>query len=115
MGQAVNIRGQQVHLVIALQQFLRRHLALTAIADGLLQLSEARTVDERTRMGQVGRAHGRGAFALWAYLQPKIQSKKGQIVYITMLSLLCIGVFYAIYALSIAQHPELMEKWQQMR
>lgn len=56
-----------------------------------------------------------GAFALWAYLQPKIKSKQGQIVYITMLSLLCIGVFYAIYAFSIAQHPELMEKWRQMQ
>lgn len=45
--QAVDVSGQQVNLVVALQLFLRRHLALTAVTDGLLQLSEARTVDER--------------------------------------------------------------------
>jgi len=53
-----------VHLVIALQLFLRRHLPLAAIANGLLQLGKARTVDERLRVGQVRRAHGRGALAL---------------------------------------------------
>ena len=41
MGKAVNIRSQQVHLVIPLQLLLRRHLALAAVTDGLLQLREA--------------------------------------------------------------------------
>ena len=41
MRQAIHIRRKQVHLVIALQLLLRRHLALAAITDGLLQLREA--------------------------------------------------------------------------
>ncbi|OIN49092.1 hypothetical protein BFL39_10260 [Pseudomonas azotoformans] len=41
MGLAVNIHCQRVHPVIALQPFLRRHVALTGVADGLLQLGEA--------------------------------------------------------------------------
>lgn len=55
--QAVNIRCQQVHLVVTLQLLLRRHLALAAVTDGLLQLGEAGTVDERARVGQVRCAH----------------------------------------------------------
>ncbi len=41
MRQAIYIRRKQVHLVIPLQLLLRRHLALAAITDGLLQLREA--------------------------------------------------------------------------
>ena len=43
MRQAVDVRGQQVNLVVALQLFLSRLLALTAVTDGLLQLSVARS------------------------------------------------------------------------
>src|SRR5690606_2901679 len=62
----VHIGRQQVDLVVALDVALGRHLALATVADGLLQLGEARTVDERLRVGQVRRAHGRGALALGA-------------------------------------------------
>ena len=41
VGQAVNIRRQQVNLVVALQICLSRHLALAAVTDGLLQLRKA--------------------------------------------------------------------------
>ena len=41
MRQAIHIRRQQMHLVIALQLLLRRHLALAAVTDGLLQLRKA--------------------------------------------------------------------------
>src|SRR5476651_582258 len=61
--QAVDVSGQQVNLVVALQLFLRRHLALTAVTDGLLQLSKARTVDERSRVSQVRCAHRWRTFA----------------------------------------------------
>jgi len=54
--QAVNIGSQNVNPVIALQCLLSRHLALAAITNGLLQLSEAGTVDKRTGVGQVRRA-----------------------------------------------------------
>src|SRR5450830_265300 len=64
VGQAVNISGQQVNLVIALQHFLRRHLALAAVANGLLQLRQAGAVDKAAWLGQVRRTHGFGAVAL---------------------------------------------------
>ena len=46
VGQAINIRRQQMHLVIPLQHILRRHLALAAVTDGLLQLRQAGAVDK---------------------------------------------------------------------
>ena len=54
-----------MHLVIALNVRLGRHLPLAAVANGLLQLGKARTIDERLRVGKVRRPHGRCAFALW--------------------------------------------------
>ncbi|EAY30527.1 hypothetical protein M23134_03163 [Microscilla marina ATCC 23134] len=50
-----------------------------------------------------------------AYLQPKIESKKGLVIYFIVLSLLCGVVLYATYVFSIVQHPELMEKWQELQ
>jgi len=64
MGQAVHVSRQQVHLVIALQHVLGRHLALATMADGLLQLCQAGAVDKPGRLGQVGRAHGFHAVTL---------------------------------------------------
>lgn len=41
MREAVDVSGQQVNLVVALQILLRRHLALATVTDRLLQLREA--------------------------------------------------------------------------
>lgn len=51
--------------VIALQYLLSGHLALAAIANGLLQLREAGTVDKRVGMRQVRRAENRHSLAFW--------------------------------------------------
>src|SRR5690606_11549231 len=58
---------QQVDLVFAADELqLGRHVAGAAVADGLLQLGEAATVDEGARVGQVRCAHARAALAVRA-------------------------------------------------
>src|SRR5690606_23031607 len=53
LRQAVDVSCQHVHLVVAQILFLRRHLAVAAVANGLLQLRQARTVDPGARVGQL--------------------------------------------------------------
>src|SRR3990167_8451403 len=57
LRQAVHVGRQQMHFVIAEEVFLGGHLAAAAIAQGLLNLSKAGTV-EPDSIGQVGCAHG---------------------------------------------------------
>src|SRR5690606_31399470 len=63
LRQAVNIGGQQVHLVVAKDSFLSRHAAVTTIAKGLLDLGETGTVQPDV-VGQVRRTHGSDALGI---------------------------------------------------
>lgn len=55
-----------MHLFFAQVGLLGRHLALAAMADGLLELGVAGAVDERAGVGQVRRADQGGTLAFRA-------------------------------------------------
>src|SRR5690606_34628618 len=52
LRQAVNIGSKQVHLIVAEEGFLGRHVTITAVAQGLRDLREAGTVQPGA-VGQV--------------------------------------------------------------